>query len=59
MVCFSNANGLAGYRCYVAGDTPGGSVGDIAKIIGEMWRGLSDADKKPYEVGFKLGQELD
>lgn len=35
---------------YVTGETPGISVGDIAKTIGEMWRGLSDADKKPYQV---------
>ena len=33
-----------------AGETPGISVADIAKAIGEMWRGLSDDDKKPYQV---------
>ena len=36
----------------VVGETPGISIGDIAKTIGEMWRGLSDADKKPYQVLF-------
>ena len=34
----------------IVGEAPGISVGDIAKTIGEMWRGLSDADKKTYQV---------
>lgn len=38
------------------GETPGISVGDIAKTIGEMWRGLSDADKKPFQVCVDLEQ---
>ena len=45
------------------GETPGISIGDIAKTIGEMWRGLSDADKTPYQVPcfdlrFKAGCNL-
>ena len=33
-----------------AAETPGISVGEIAKAIGEMWRGLSEQDKKPHQV---------
>ena len=36
--------------CLYAADTPGASVGDIAKALGELWKGLSDGDKKPYQV---------
>ncbi len=35
-----------------AAETPGISIGDIAKAIGEMWRGLSEQDKKPYQVSY-------
>lgn len=36
--------------CLSPGETPGISVGDIAKAIGGMWRGLSEEEKKPFQV---------
>ncbi|KAL0036922.1 hypothetical protein WJX77_005063 [Trebouxia sp. C0004] len=40
---------MADRRDAVKAETPGISVGDIAKVIGEMWRGLSEEEKKPFQ----------
>ena len=39
-----------GFLSLAAAETPGISIGDIAKAIGEMWRGLSEEHKNPYQV---------
>lgn len=31
------------------GESPGLSIGDVAKRLGEMWNGTSGEDKQPYE----------
>lgn len=36
--------------CFIAASTPGASMGDIAKALGEMWKGFCDEDKKRYQV---------
>jgi len=39
----------ADFRPKVKGETPGLSIGDVAKKLGEMWNNLSSEDKQPYE----------
>lgn len=39
----------ADFRPKVKGETPGLSIGDVAKKLGEMWNGTSPEDKQPYE----------
>jgi len=39
----------ADFRPKVKGETPGLSIGDVAKRLGEMWNNLSSEDKQPYE----------
>lgn len=36
--------------CPCAAENPDLSFGDLTKKLGEMWKGLSDAEKMPYEV---------
>lgn len=31
------------------GESPGLSIGDVAKRLGEMWNGTASEDKQPYE----------
>ena len=31
------------------GETPGLTIGDVAKKLGEMWNGTCAEDKQPYE----------
>lgn len=31
------------------GESPGLSIGDVAKRLGEMWNGTAAEDKQPYE----------
>lgn len=31
------------------GETPGLSIGDVAKRLGEMWNSTAAEDKQPYE----------
>jgi len=35
-------------RSDVMGENPGMSIGDVSKILGKMWKELSDEDKQPY-----------
>lgn len=37
------------FRPKVKGETPGLSIGDVAKRLGEMWNTTSSEDKQPYE----------
>ncbi|KAK6391460.1 Non-histone chromosomal protein 6 [Oleoguttula sp. CCFEE 5521] len=37
-------------RDKVREDNPGIKFGDVGKILGEKWKGLSDAQKKPYNA---------
>ncbi|XP_063060671.1 uncharacterized protein LOC134453849 [Engraulis encrasicolus] len=37
------------YRPKVKAETPGLSIGDVAKRLGEMWNKQSSEDKQPYE----------
>ena len=39
-------------RCLTlcAAENPGASIGDVAKAVAELWRNLSEEDKKPYQV---------
>ncbi|KAJ8266704.1 hypothetical protein GJAV_G00133700 [Gymnothorax javanicus] len=37
------------FRPKVKGETPGLSIGDVAKKLGEMWNRTSAEDKQPYE----------
>ncbi|XP_059208168.1 high mobility group-T protein-like isoform X2 [Centropristis striata] len=37
------------YRPKVKGETPGLSIGDVAKRLGEMWNGTASEDKQPFE----------
>ncbi|XP_031728589.1 high mobility group protein B1a [Anarhichas minor] len=39
----------AEYRPKVKGETPGLTIGDVAKRLGEMWNGTASEDKKPFE----------
>lgn len=41
---FSNAN-----RQQVMDENPGLPITEIAKLLGSMWRALSDADKKSWK----------
>ncbi|ORX60417.1 hypothetical protein DM01DRAFT_1332570 [Hesseltinella vesiculosa] len=40
---FSQAN-----RDKVKAESPNASFGELGKILGEKWRAMSDAQKKPY-----------
>lgn len=37
------------FRPKVKGESPGLSIGDVAKRLGEMWNGTAAEDKQPYE----------
>lgn len=37
------------FRPKVKGDSPGLSIGEVAKKLGVMWNGTSAEDKQPYE----------
>lgn len=37
------------FRPKVKGESPGLSIGEVAKRLGEMWNGTSSEDKQPYE----------
>ncbi|RVE63956.1 hypothetical protein OJAV_G00141630 [Oryzias javanicus] len=37
------------FRPKVKGESPGLSIGDVAKRLGEMWNSTSAEDKQPYE----------
>jgi len=37
------------FRPKVKGESPGLSIGDVAKRLGEMWNGTASEDKQPYE----------
>ncbi|XP_031136447.1 high mobility group protein B1a [Sander lucioperca] len=37
------------FRPKVKGETPGLSIGDVAKRLGEMWNGTALEDKQPFE----------
>lgn len=37
------------FRPKVKGESPGLSIGDVAKKLGEMWNSTSAEDKQPYE----------
>ena len=39
----------AEFRPKVKGETPGLSIGDVAKRMGEMWNKQTAEDKVPYE----------
>lgn len=39
----------AEYRPKVKEETPGLSIGDVAKKLGEMWNKTSAEEKQPYE----------
>ncbi|KAM9781231.1 high mobility group protein B1a [Syngnathus typhle] len=39
----------AEYRPKVKGETPGLTIGDVAKKLGEMWNGTSAENKQPFE----------
>lgn len=39
----------AEFRPKVKEDTPGLSIGDVAKKLGEMWNKTASEDKQPYE----------
>jgi high mobility group protein B1 len=38
------------FRDEVKAQNPGSKVGDVAKILGERWRAMSDAQKVPYQA---------
>lgn len=37
------------FRPKVKGESPGLSIGDVAKKLGEMWNSTASEDKQPYE----------
>nr|XP_046266885.1 high mobility group protein B1a [Scatophagus argus] len=37
------------FRPKVKGESPGLSIGEVAKRLGEMWNGTTSEDKQPYE----------
>lgn len=37
------------YRPKVKADSPGLTIGEVAKKLGEMWNNTSSEDKQPYE----------
>lgn len=37
------------FRPKVKGETPGLTIGEVAKRLGEMWNGTASEDKQPYE----------
>ncbi|XP_055978280.1 high mobility group protein B1-like [Sorex fumeus] len=37
------------YRPKIKGEHPDGSIGDVAKKLGEMWNNTAADDKQPYE----------
>ena len=37
------------FRPKVKSESPGLSIGDVAKKLGEMWNSTSGEDKQPYE----------
>ncbi|XP_061733295.1 high mobility group protein B1b isoform X2 [Nerophis ophidion] len=48
------------FRPKVKGETPGLSIGDTAKKLGEMWNGSSMEEKQPYEKkAAKLKEKYD
>ncbi|CAL8362137.1 unnamed protein product [Merluccius merluccius] len=50
----------ADFRPKVKSDTPGLSIGDTAKKLGEMWNNSSAEDKQPYEKkAAKLKEKYD
>ncbi|KAM6985608.1 high mobility group protein B1a [Aplochiton taeniatus] len=50
----------ADYRAKVKSETPGLTIGDIAKKLGEMWNGTSAEAKQPYEKkAAKLKEKYD
>lgn len=40
----------AAKRAEIKSDNPDASASDIVSKLGEAWRGLSDAEKKPFEA---------
>ena len=51
---------FADFRQKVKTDTPGLSIGDTAKKLGEMWNNSSPEDKQPYEKkASKLKEKYD
>uniref|UniRef100_A0A3B5L9B8 High mobility group box 1b n=1 Tax=Xiphophorus couchianus TaxID=32473 RepID=A0A3B5L9B8_9TELE len=50
----------ADFRPKVKGESPGLSIGDTAKKLGEMWNSLSGEEKQPYEKkAAKLKEKYD
>ncbi|EAY01387.1 HMG box family protein [Trichomonas vaginalis G3] len=45
-------------RPQVKADNPGIAFGDIAKKLGEMWKNLSEEEKKPYVEMAEKEKEL-
>ena len=41
-----------------AAENPGAAFGDVAKAVAELWRGLSEDDKKPFQVQSVLQHPL-
>lgn len=41
-----------------AAENPGASIGDVTKAVAELWRGLSEDDKKPFQVQSVLQHPL-
>ncbi|CAL8307461.1 high mobility group protein B1a [Gadus morhua] len=37
------------FRSKIKGETPGLTIGDVAKKLGEMWNNTASEDKQPYE----------
>ena len=37
------------FRPKIKGETPGLTIGDVAKKLGEMWNNTASEDKVPYE----------
>ncbi|KAG7269637.1 hypothetical protein CRUP_016428 [Coryphaenoides rupestris] len=37
------------FRPKIKGETPGLTIGDVAKKLGEMWNNTASEDKQPYE----------
>ena len=48
-MCFAKA-----YRDKIVADHPGIQIGQIGKLLEEIWRGMSPEDKAPY---YKLAQQ--
>jgi structure-specific recognition protein 1 len=48
-ICFANV-----HRKKVMDDNPGKKIGEIGKMLGSMWNGLTDKEKKKYN---KMAEE--